>query len=563
MPRLLFALPCFVAVSLAAQVPAAPPLPPTPPTSPAPLSRPVPLPPDARINEAWAQDLALQARSWSEDASQYRALADQMRTEALQSMNYAYDNLSLAGWGGFGGGATPVAWAQNDPADSLYRMARDQFSRGDYRRSAELFKSLPVKYPNSAYVADAEYWQAFSLYRIGGTPELQQALVVLEARKPTEPPAGDRAAARAGIDRVTVKSSTSSNGSRIYTTSGNGNSYGFGYSWSGAQTDAAGLAARIANVLSSRGMANDPAVKRALAAGGNSCDQDDQSVRAEALSALMRNDPATGRQMAAKILAAKDDCSVPLRRNAVMLLASGNDDAAAAATLIGVARNDPSPGVRMAAIDYLLRAPGEAAVDAVIEISHNTADKQIQRAAVRSLAESANPKARAAVRAVAEDNAADESLRLSVLDGMGGDRMSADDAAWLRTLYGKTMSARMKERIVSVIGRSGGEANSQWILALLRNEDEPLESRTAALERAGRTMDVATLIKFYDASAARPLREEAMQLLAERKEPAALDKIVDIAKNGTDPGMRREAIGILSRSKDPRASQLLLQLVDH
>ena len=53
-----------------------------------------------------------------------------------------------------------------------------------------------------------------------------------------------------------------------------------------------------------------------------------------------------------------------------------------------------------------------------------------------------------------------------------------------------------------------------------------------------------------------------IELLSERKEPEALDKIVDIAKNGTDPTMRREAISILSRSKDPRASKLLLQLVD-
>jgi HEAT repeat protein len=534
MPRLLFALPCFVAVSLAAQVPAAPPVAPAPPT------------PPSRI-------------SWSTS----RAPADEMRTEAFQSMNYAYDNLSLAGFGAFGGSAMPVAWAQNDPADSLYRMARDQFSRGDYRRSVELFKSLPVKYPNSAYVADAEYWQAFSLYRIGGTPDLQQALAVLEARKPTDAPSHNRIVPTAGSDRATARASSNSNAISTAYDHAAGYSYGVGYSWSGSQTDAPGLAARIANVLSSRGMASDPAVKRALAAGGNSCDQDDQSVRAEALSALMRNDPATGRQMAAKILASKDDCSVPLRRNAVMLLANGNDDPSATTTLIGVARNDPSTAVRMAAIDYLLRAQGDAAVDAVIEISRTATDKQIQRAAVRSLAQSSSPKARAAVRAVAEDNAADETLRLSVLDGMGGDRMSVEDAAWLRTLYAKTTSARMKERIAAVIGRSGGDANSQWILALLRNEDEPLESRTAALERAGRTMDVAALVKFYDASAERPLREEVMQLLAERKEPAALDKIVDIAKNGTDPGMRREAIGILSRSKDPRASQLLLQLVDH
>jgi hypothetical protein len=54
-----------------------------------------------------------------------------------------------------------------------------------------------------------------------------------------------------------------------------------------------------------------------------------------------------------------------------------------------------------------------------------------------------------------------------------------------------------------------------------------------------------------------------MNLLSERKEPEALDKIVEIAKSGTDVDMRRHAISILSRSKDPRASKLLLQLVDH
>jgi HEAT repeat protein len=76
-------------------------------------------------------------------------------------------------------------------------------------------------------------------------------------------------------------------------------------------------------------------------------------------------------------------------------------------------------------------------------------------------------------------------------------------------------------------------------------------------------MDLATLNKMYDASSQRPIREAVMNLLSERKEPEALDKIVDIAKNGTDVEMRRRAINILSRSKDPRASKLLLQLVDH
>jgi HEAT repeat protein len=574
MPRLLFAAPFFLVASLAAQVPATAPTPPTPPVAPAfrlwPSPAMTPL-----MDQSWAEDMAAQARSWKDEALQYQVFANDMRLESLSSLNslnslhYALDvspNFSTFNLGELGGG--PVAWAHDDPADSLYRMARDRFSRGDYRRSADLFKSLPARYPNSAYIADAQYWQAFSLYRIGGTPELQQALAVLETRKPTEGPSHDRAANKvggvgeaSGANRVSVKTSSNINSvATVY--SGSGFNYGPALSWGGSQTDAAGLAARIANVLSSRGLSADPAVKRALAAGGNSCDQDDQSVRAEALSALMQNDPATGRQMAAKILANKDDCSVPLRRNAVMLVGNSHDDAATA-TLIGVARTDPSQNVRVAALEYLTRSSSDAAINAVIDISHSSDDKQIQRYAVRALAQSTNPRARAEVRSIVENNSADEALRASVLDGMSGDRMSAEDATWLRSLYGRTTSPRIKERIISIVGRLGGDANNQWVATLLRNDDEPLELRAAALERVGRTMDVAALVKFYDASAERPIREEVIQLLAERKEPEALDKIVDIAKTGTDTRMRSEAINILSRSKDPRATKLLLQLVDH
>ena len=486
---------------------------------------------------------------------------DIQHSYALENMATSLNNMSysLSDLGSFSGltsinwgNAGPVAWAQSDPADSLYRQARDQFNRGDYRKAADLFRSLPQKFATSAYVADAQYWQAFSLYRIGGTPELQQALAVLEARKVPD-------ADRANGQRTTVTNAgTSGNlsgfeASRMATAMGNSLS---------RNNDAAGLAARIANVLSGRGMSNDAAVKRALAAGGNTCDADDQSVKAEALSALMQNDAETGRQMAVKILANKDECSVPLRRNAVMLVGNKHDDAATS-TLIPVAKSDPSPSVRTAALDYLVRQQSDAAINAVIDISKMNDDKQVQRAAVRALAQSTNARARAEVRTVVENNALDESLRMSVIDGLSGDRMTTEDATWLRALYGRSTSTRVRERIVSALSRAGGDANNQWLMQMVRNEDEPLESRTWALERVGRTMDLATLNKMYDVSAQRPIRRAILDLLSERKEPEALDKIVEVAKTGTDIETRRQAINILSRSKDPRASKLLLQLVDH
>jgi HEAT repeat protein len=572
MSRFMYITPWFLAVALSAQVPARPPVPPTPPR-PAPAPRVMVTPPVAP--EPFMVDMPDMSLNWSYNLDyniDTRLLADQARMAAdyaHEATLYAMDNyhvmddfhwlngmginsgngFSVGSASAFGGGG-PVAWAQGDPADSLYRSARDQLNRGDYRRAAGLFKSLPQKYPSSAYVADAEYWQAFSLYRIGGTPELQEALAVLDARRPDAPDAGR-------VRAVKVGSSNGDDNSR-YVRYGVGQGFGSGR----GQADAAGLAARIASVLSSRGLSNDAAVKRALAAAGNNaCDQEDQSVRAEALGALMQNDPATGRQMAVKILANRDDCSVPLRRNAVMLVASKHDDAAVA-TLLPVAKSDPSPMVRVSAVEYLVQQQSDAAVSAVIEVARSDTSSQMQRAAVRALSQSTNPRARAEVRTIIENNDANESLRMSAIDGFDRDRMTAEDVAWLRSVYARTASPRIKERILSAVGRVGGDANNQWLLALARNEDEPLESRTTALSHAGRNMDVATLVKLYDASSQRPIRQTVIELLSERKEPEALDKIVDIAKNGTDPTMRREAISILARSKDPRASKLLLQLVD-
>ena len=51
-----------------------------------------------------------------------------------------------------------------------------------------------------------------------------------------------------------------------------------------------------------------------------------------------------------------------------------------------------------------------------------------------------------------------------------------------------------------------------------------------------------------------------IQLIA-RTDPAATDKLLEIAKRGTDPDMRRMAISALSRKNDPRTKQLLLEII--
>src|SRR6202158_1395884 len=63
----------------------------------------------------------------------------------------------------------PAPWAKADPADSLYRLAREALSRGDYKRAAEIFHGIPERFPQSAYTTSGQalYYESFALYRSG------------------------------------------------------------------------------------------------------------------------------------------------------------------------------------------------------------------------------------------------------------------------------------------------------------------------------------------------------------------------------------------------------------
>ena len=86
------------------------------------------------------------------------------------------------------------------------------------------------------------------------------------------------------------------------------------------------------------------------------------------------------------------------------------------------------------------------------------------------------------------------------MEAVGGfedsQRATNEDAAYLRSVYTKIDNPRVKARIARVIGNLGGDANDQWLMGLMRNNDEPVEVRTAALSRvASRKMPIADAVK--------------------------------------------------------------------
>jgi len=140
-------------------------------------------------------------------------------------------------------------------------------------------------------------------------------------------------------------------------------------------------------------------------------------------------------------------------------------------------------------------------------------------------------------------------------------RLSTEDATWLRGVYPRLETTRLKSRAVIVLSRSGDEATINWLMALIQRDEEPADVRATVLSRLGRELPIAQLGRFYDAASTRAVREQIVSVLGDRKEPEATDKLIEIVRTGTDPSLRRSAISALTRKNDPRTTQLLLDLI--
>ena len=413
------------------------------------------------------------------------------------------------------------ATASGDPADSLYREAREALNRGEWRRAAQLFNEVTRRFPSSRYASLCSYWEAYSRYRIGTTDELRAAERALQALAAQATPMSREA-------------------------------------------DVDALRARIRGALAVRGDSDaEESVKRSAQQAGASCDQDDLNVRVEALSALNQMDAAAALPILRRVLDRREECLVPLRRRAILILAR-RADMEATNLLALAARNDPSVEVRSDAIAYLPRMPGEAGLTAIEQVLRSDDDERVQRAAVRALMSSESPRARTSLRALLERRDAPEPLRMQVVEQYSRERSAPDDAAYLRALYNRLENERLKGAIISAVSRIGGRENQEWLASLVRNTSETSTLRSVALSRVSRSPDlpIADLGRMYDAADSRSMREQLMYALANRKEPEATDKLIDIAKNSTDPDMRRLAINLLSRRNDPRATRLLMELIE-
>jgi HEAT repeat protein len=433
----------------------------------------------------------------------------------------------------------PSPWLQGDPADSLYRAAREALNRREFRRAAELFAELPDRFPRSGYAPDAYYWRAFALYRLGGETRLRDALASLRIQEQRFPKASTKGDAKALERRIQGELARA------------------------GDREAAMAVTREAAALASPPSpptGPEPPEPPEPPSARSDCDDSDDTKLA-ALNALIHMNAERARPILQRVLARRDPASVCLRQKAVFLVAQG-DGEGVERILLEAARSDPDSEVREQAVFWLSQVGGEQAVGALDSILRTSEDRGVQEKAVFALSQHDSPRARQALRTYAERPELPADLREKAIFWIGQSGGSENEA-FLRSLFGRLREEELRKKVLFSISQMGGSENGRWLLGVARDRAQPLEMRKQALFWAGQSgVPLADLATLYNASDDREMREQLLFVYSQREEPAAADKLLEIAKRDPDPELRKKALFWLGQSDDPRAAKALQDIIE-
>jgi HEAT repeats len=462
-----------------------------------------------------------------------------------------------------------AATVQQDPADSVYRAAREALNRKNYELAARLFSRLrdESRFSRSAYRADAYYWQAFALSSAGSEESLRQAQSVLD-QLVRQYPASQRHKDTSGL-MTTVQVRLAQLGSRnaarqIRTLAIE--PVAVAEAIDATQAVIATQAQVRADVRA------NAELQWALAAGvpvsirqrNAQCPDDDSEIRLIALNALVRMDTAAAMPVLRDVMSRRDECAAALRQSSLIVV-SRIKTSDAENLLFEAARNDPEPGVRRTALMHLSARSPDRAVAIAEDSLRSAQDQEGQEWALSTLARMRNDRAWQVIRNYAAASTNSVEARRRAIGAIGQSSDSAN-TAFLRDLYGRVGNERqLKEAILmsSAFRRTGMDAD--WLFRVAQDNAEDARLREYAVSALGRRRDVPIdrFVTLYDRSTDKRVRNATVNVLVDRSktESVASDKLIDIARNETDADLRKKAIMGLAASNDPRARELLIEIL--
>ncbi|MEN8374032.1 MAG: HEAT repeat domain-containing protein [Gemmatimonadota bacterium] len=427
----------------------------------------------------------------------------------------------------------------------LYRQAREALNVGNYRRAAALFRVAGEGALDARLAADAAYYEAFALYRLGGVDNYRRGLAVLEQQRV--------GAAAPGRDTeelyVRIRSALAMAGdpgavAAINRAAAAGETTGAGP----ATITIAGRPVALSDALGG------------FPGGAPLCSPAEHPVRIAELNALRRLHDELALPVLRGVLTMRDECSAPLRRQAVFLTAQ-TEAAGVGPLLVDVARYDPDPTVRAEAVFWLSSVDDPAVATALAELLRDAIEPSVRERAAFALARHDSPVARSALRGVVLDASADESIRLRAVGWLAAD-VPARDPAFLAEAYPDIDNPRLRGRVIDAIGLAGDPWAAGWLRERALDVSEHADLRKSALFRYGRVgTDTRDLVEVFGALETSELREHGVFVIGQRPGWEASRALLDIAREARTPELRDMAIFWLNQRQDPTAREALAELL--
>ena len=204
--------------------------------------------------------------------------------------------------------------------------------------------------------------------------------------------------------------------------------------------------------------------------------------------------------------------------------------------------------------------PAREAVDYLASVANADAGKGSEHAIFpMTLADSVDIAPRLA--GIAENESRSEGLRGQAIFWLGQTR-SGKSGDYLRALYRRIRNEDVKDKVIFAMSQQHDESSQDWLIDLASSAGESIEMRKKALFWAGQARTpISRLTAMYDRTRETEMREQMIFVFSQRKESAAIDKLMDIARNDPSRAMRRKAMFWLGQSKDARVTAFLSDLI--
>jgi HEAT repeat protein len=409
-----------------------------------------------------------------------------------------------------------------------------------------MFQEVYTKHPRSSYAGDAYYWEAYALYRRGGNESLRRAAEVLEVQQEKAPGASTRRDAESLETRVLTALAEA-----------------------GDEDAARRLEERTRRISRTRVTAPEPpeparpprrgtGVGQAGRGSRERCDDDERSA---VVDATLSMDASRAVPILKRVMAQQDAGSACLRRKAVFII-SQKEHPETPRLLMDAVRSDPDVEVREQAVFWLSQVDLPEAVVALDSILRSSRDQAVQEKAIFALSQHNSRRAAQALRAFASRNDVPQSLRENAIFWLSQSN-DPENIPFLRNLFKQVRDQGSKDKIIFAISQKENAESQRWLLEIAGDQNETVQVRKQSLFWAGQMKgSPQEFFNLYETFNDREMKEHLIFIYSQNHSRAAVDKLMDIARNEPNAELRKKAVFWLGQSNDPRVPDFMASLLD-